>query len=346
MRAGPIRGSGYWMEHGQHTGESIGTVLSSIASALREISEKLDTVASQVDDASTTANQTVQGRLAKLEAWAFRAGQDISGIDAKVERLASVTDSSPVHASSATEKRPAARPPGRDLADRAPAPQRRDHRESAGSRNGTRLHDTTRDSAHAAPDPSSPRQAGTTPPSEPAMTALESNLVSGRSFTASTAHDRGMRSSEPAPPLTAPIQPERRTGQRDTFTAEHESTLGPISRTAPASIGSEGGAQSAIDTPSSSDHENSDTGAPAEVHPSGLTGAHRAADEDHTPVENTHVDKLQAMLDELKRTAAAPLSHSELFGPPVGDASSKGSERPDTPRRPTDYRLPSSPPLT
>lgn len=54
------------------------------------------------------------------------------------------------------------------------------------------------------------------------------------------------------------------------------------------------------------------------------------------------------MLDELKRTAAAPLGRSDVFGPPPGDAAPNGyqSERTDAQRRPNDYRLSSPPPVS
>ncbi|QIS13678.1 hypothetical protein [Nocardia arthritidis] len=72
------------MEHGQQGTESVGAMLSSIAAALREFSDKLDEVAGRVD-----GDRGVEARLAKLEAWAFRAGQDISGIDSRLDRVES-----------------------------------------------------------------------------------------------------------------------------------------------------------------------------------------------------------------------------------------------------------------
>ncbi|RJO72952.1 hypothetical protein D5S18_21965 [Nocardia panacis] len=85
------------MEHGQQGAESVGAMLSSIAAALREFGEKLDEVALRVD-----GDRGVETRLARLEAWAFRAGQDIS--DTEPDRAAH------------REHRPAHR-------DRIPAPE-------------------------------------------------------------------------------------------------------------------------------------------------------------------------------------------------------------------------------
>ncbi|GAA5055257.1 PspA/IM30 family protein [Nocardia callitridis] len=102
------------MEHGQEPGESIAEMLSSIATALREAGDKLDTVAARVDgaraaqadtefhaskradrrDVDATATTDVEERLAKLEAWAFGVANDISGIQSRLGRVESGTNDS------------------------------------------------------------------------------------------------------------------------------------------------------------------------------------------------------------------------------------------------------------
>ncbi|MFI9511198.1 hypothetical protein [Nocardia sp. NPDC052566] len=89
------------MEHGQQGAESVGAMLSSIAAALREFSEKLDDVATRVD-----GDRSVEARLAKLEAWAFRAEQDISDIDS---RLGGAPDAGPAQETSAAHRSDAPR---------------------------------------------------------------------------------------------------------------------------------------------------------------------------------------------------------------------------------------------
>lgn len=342
------------MEHGQQTGESIGAMLASIASALREVSEKLDAVAARIDGAQPVVSEpSVEGRLAELEAWAFRAGQDISGLDARVQRLESEDDPA------REDRQPAAqRPLPRAVAGRSnsrrpehggqSAAHTSDSGEPAGGRNGARPQGIPHEPVHAAAEPRSAAQTSFTPPREP---ALDSGTTSGQSLTA----PRDAASSFTAPParepaftppvqreplssFTAPTPREPGTGRQEGFTAPRE----PAS---PYASGENAAYESIVS--SASTHTGSENGTAPDPGP-GPTGAHRAGDDDRSPVENTHVDKLQAMLDELKRTAAAPLSRSDVFGSAPGESTTNGyqSERTEAQRRPADYRLSSPPPVS
>ncbi|MGY1895331.1 hypothetical protein ACW9HR_08625 [Nocardia gipuzkoensis] len=353
------------MEHGQQTGESIGAMLSGIASALREVSEKLDAVAARIDGAQAIqavgSEPTVEGRLAKLEAWAFRAAQDISGLDTRVERLESGDGPAPEDRQP-TAERPAAplpRAAGRANAHRQervgtePAAGKSDSGEPAGARNGARPQSTPREPVHAAPESNSAAQTGFTPPREP---ALEPKVTAAQSFTAprdSASNFTSPPSREPVQTFTPPTPREPRSPftsppSRDPSTGQHE-TFTAARAPAPASYSpSENAAyESIVASTTNANHSGSANGAAPDAPGTGLTGAHRASEEDRTPVENTHVDKLQAMLDELKRTAAAPLGRSDLFESP-GDSASNGypSERTEAQRRPADYRLSSPPPVS
>ncbi|MFF0529832.1 hypothetical protein ACFYT3_15715 [Nocardia amikacinitolerans] len=72
------------MEHGQQGAESVGAILSGIAELLREVSDKLDSVAARVGD-----DNGVEARLKKLEAWAFRTEQNVSSLEARLDDVAS-----------------------------------------------------------------------------------------------------------------------------------------------------------------------------------------------------------------------------------------------------------------
>ncbi|MGO4612837.1 hypothetical protein AB4305_01715 [Nocardia sp. 2YAB30] len=357
------------MEHGQQTGESIGAMLSSIASTLREVSDKLDAVAARMDGAPAVADeQTIEGRLAKLEAWAFHVGQDISGIDARVERLESGQDTPSVDRESVDE-RPATLP--RAAAGRRGAGQWERHatpaqtsgasesrESSSGSRNGVPRQNVPREPVRMAEELNSAPPSGFTPTREPVVTALDPNATSGQSFTAPVPNFTAHTPREPAPNFTAPTSREPTldsptprepiTAHQESLTAPRETVASPqptLSRENPAY---ESIIASVDDADPGRNHGRSGNGTAPDAHATGLTGAHRATDEDRAPVENSHVDKLQAMLDELKRTAAAPLGRSDIFGPPAGDPNSTGyqSDRTDPPRRSNDYRLSSPPPVS
>ncbi|MGW4740973.1 hypothetical protein [Nocardia xishanensis] len=72
------------MEHGQHGAESVGAILSGIAELLREVSDKLDSVAARVGE-----DNGVEARLKKLEAWAFRTEQNVSALETRLDDVAS-----------------------------------------------------------------------------------------------------------------------------------------------------------------------------------------------------------------------------------------------------------------
>jgi len=103
------------MDHEQ-SGESIGAMLSSLATTLREVSNKLDAVAAHVDD-----DRNLAGRLAKLEAWAFRTGEDVSKIGTRLDQV-ETSPSGEDRAQGEPESRPA--PVSRER--REPIPSRRD----------------------------------------------------------------------------------------------------------------------------------------------------------------------------------------------------------------------------
>ncbi|MFX0580769.1 hypothetical protein [Nocardia nepalensis] len=102
------------MDHDEHSGESIGALLSSLATTLREVSNKLDAVAAHVDD-----DRNLAGRLAKLEAWAFRTGEDVSKIGSRLEQVETGADES-------AEPAPDSQPVPAKRERREPIPSRRD----------------------------------------------------------------------------------------------------------------------------------------------------------------------------------------------------------------------------
>jgi hypothetical protein len=78
------------MNHAEHD-ESIGSMLASIATALREVSDKLDIVAArvQLDVPTFPADEDLPDhlRIRRLESWAFRASQDISRLSSRLDAL-------------------------------------------------------------------------------------------------------------------------------------------------------------------------------------------------------------------------------------------------------------------
>ncbi|MFR9750282.1 hypothetical protein ACL02S_04515 [Nocardia sp. 004] len=354
------------MEHGQHTGESIGTLLASVASALREVSEKLDAVATRMDGTPLVPKeQSIEDRLAALEAWAFRTGQDISGLDTRVERLESSSAHPPVLPSNGVAESPATQYPGpdaRDATETAPAALPVVDHAPVGSRYGVRPHNTPQESVHAAPEPDSTAHADSAAHkesaalSEPATAAPEPGAAARNHFAASVSHE-----AAPHRPDLAARKPGRgfaiRPLHEPAATAQSEPRNEPQQTS--AGVREPGAATAAHSSPETATHKDtvadaeSDRGhgpigngtAPGD-HDSELAGAHRATEEDRAPAENAHVDKLQAMLDELKRTAAAPLDRSDIFGPPTGDTPLNGhrTEHVDAQHGPVGYRLSSSPP--
>ncbi|TCJ94939.1 hypothetical protein [Nocardia alba] len=78
------------MNHAEHD-ESIGSMLASIATALREVSDKLDIVAArvQLDVPTFPVEEDLPDhvRIRRLESWAFRASQDISRLSSRLDAL-------------------------------------------------------------------------------------------------------------------------------------------------------------------------------------------------------------------------------------------------------------------
>ncbi|PXX54116.1 hypothetical protein DFR70_12597 [Nocardia tenerifensis] len=388
------------MEHGQETGESIGAMLSSIASVLREVSDKLDAVAARVDGVDRTesapADHSVEARLAKLEAWAFRAGQDISGIDGRLEKVES-GGGTPAHSAPDSERAERPLPRAASRRNSVAAPSRSvtvpTARESIGSphepASTTRENAIAGENAAAAresvsrryePSPSAATNArdsasheangvpqrGFGTPREPAYEtprepAYEPSPATSQSFTTprepiatprepistprepiSTPREPTATPREPIPAsstnFTAPTPREPLPVRQSSFTAPRE----PATSSYENFTGSHENSYESMVASSDGGRKN---GATTETNGTTLTGAHRA-EEDLIPVDNTHVDKLQAMLDELKKTAAAPLGRSDVFGPPATDLTSTGYQPERSTDTPRDYRLSSPPPLS
>ncbi|WP_280404626.1 hypothetical protein [Nocardia brasiliensis] len=358
------------MEHGQQADESIGAMLSSIAAVLREVSDKLDAVAARVDGAVPIppAEHGIEARLAKLEAWAFRAGQDISGIDGRLEKVEAGAGAEPAapaaarpplpratRRNAATSESPSHEP---DPAAQAPAAREggsRRYEGGAGSENGT-ARDSAAHEVNAVPQRgfSAPREPVTHEQSSPSgftaptprepVTATREPIQAAREQI-TTPREPVAVPREPAPAaqeFTAPTPREPLPSRQSSFTAPRESIGSPYQNfTSPQEKPYESMVPPAHD---SGDFGAGRTnGAAAEENGVALTGAHRASDESLIPVDNTHVDKLQAMLDELKKTAAAPLGRNDIFGPPATDLSSTGYQPERSTDTPRDYRL-SSPP--
>ncbi|MFC4374586.1 hypothetical protein ACFO5K_10805 [Nocardia halotolerans] len=78
------------MNQAEHD-ESIGSMLAGIASALRDVSEKLDVVAARVQQEVPTfpVDEDVpdQIRIRRLESWAFHASQDIARLSSRLDAL-------------------------------------------------------------------------------------------------------------------------------------------------------------------------------------------------------------------------------------------------------------------
>ncbi|WP_433710041.1 hypothetical protein ACQP2U_27065 [Nocardia sp. CA-084685] len=117
------------MDHDERSGESIGALLSSLATTLREVSNKLDAVAAHVDD-----DRNLAGRLAKLEAWAFRTGEDVSKIGSRLEQVVTV-EPGDEPAGPAPLIRPEPAPMARER--REPIPSRRDRLDAVNGRADT-----------------------------------------------------------------------------------------------------------------------------------------------------------------------------------------------------------------
>lgn len=172
-------------------------------------------------------------------------------------------------------------------------------------------------------------------PREPAP--YEPSSAPAQNFTAPTPREP---SPAPSSNFTAPTPREPLPVRQSSFTTPRE----PAESTYPGFTTPHDNPYESMVPPSDSgDYGRGTTnGSAPAVNGTALTGAHRA-DEDLIPVDNSHVDKLQAMLDELKKTAAAPIGRSDVFGPPATDLNSNSYQPERSTETPRDYRL-SSPP--
>lgn len=367
------------MDHDEQSGESIGAMLSSLAMTLREVSNKLDAVAAHVDD-----DRNLAGRLAKLEAWAFRTGEDVSKIGSRLEQVETADESS----EPAPGSRPEPVPANRER--REPIPSRRDrlghvngradHHETVTARNQTttgsdavtgrnerldaatthieRLETTTggsprlsaaitnndaatgsnerldavtgRNERLAAPDETAPRPART---EFTAPIARNERLEPFGPATPNEPLSLPARTPQPVPPAVPPTYrseplsaPTNRTEWLDSATPAdltEPATPNYTNRLEPSaasdrldygSIGSGNGRLEPLTSPPRNGYESPtprlDSGmtAPRAEDSGALTpGAHHAS----TGEDTSHVDKLQAMLDELKRNPNGPFGRPE-----------------------------------
>ncbi|WP_228002013.1 hypothetical protein [Nocardia australiensis] len=340
------------MDHGEQDGEPIGTLLSSLATTLREVSDKLDAVAAHVDDRD---DRDVVERLAKLEAWAFRAGDDISNLETRVERVesgstvtAAPTESSSANGRSApaplptrTNNRETGTPVVSDIQpERAPStplespaattstlprsPLPRSARRDPAA-TGERAESGTPATQHG-PATITPRtsrvdtaRSETIEPFGPATHNETFGPRNGRVDTAAptlsnqridpAAARNGTEwpdavpnphSSESAPPRLTPPSPSASTATprpdwADYSTPASNGQLESPTATNHTDHGAAGSGNGRLEPPPASRADTGMTTPPTDESPL-PPGAHRAAGED-----TSHVDKLQAMLDELKR---------------------------------------------
>lgn len=375
------------MDHDARSGESIGAMLSSLATTLREVSDKLDAVATHVDD-----DRNLAGRLAKLEAWAFRTGEDVSKIGSRLEQVATIEPSD-----ESTEPAPRIRPepaPG-SKQRREPIPSRRDRLDAVnGGANGTNPHPetghkdlpditTVLNKTPIGPD-NRPDTTGTNKRLEPATGRNErvtpTTGTNGRVVTTTrrpdtpTGRNEAPENTAPRPARTEFTAPNTRTEHLEPFgpatpndsqslpartpqpvapavppTYRGEPLSAPTTRpewldpatpagTEPSaqtysnsptigdrleygSIGTSNGRLEPLTSPPRNGYESPtpttrpDSGmtAPrAEDNGTPTPGAHRA----DAGEETSHVDKLQAMLDELKRNPNGPFGRPEPTATP------------------------------
>jgi hypothetical protein len=359
------------MDHGEPGGESIGALLSSLATTLREVSGKLDAVAARVDEDRDKSD--VVERLAKLEAWAFRASDDMTKLDSRLERVESGTEpsrdkveppaegaagghvESPKLPSRAQRRQATAIPPVGDQSERTPtapfeaqiAAARRDSALAVTADTRIEPVPAFRNERLETPAPTTQNQqlesATITPrtPRAESATAPSPNEPFGPATHSEPLGIRNSRVEQTAPTFgnerLEPLTPSARGEWMETTPSTHaerpapaasRSTerLAPPAQTAPndwpeyAPATGNGRLEPPAQAPRNDrvDYSNgaSSNGRPETTQPrpdTGMTtprnnraetvaipqGAHRAA---APPTEDTsHVDKLQAMLDELKR---------------------------------------------
>ncbi|MCP2279133.1 hypothetical protein SAMN04244553_6356 [Nocardia amikacinitolerans] len=348
------------MEHGQQGAESVGAILSGIAELLREVSDKLDSVAARVGD-----DNGVEARLKKLEAWAFRTEQNVSSLEARLDDVAS---------GAAVERTvPSARAERRGHAARTDAPRsetlRSENLRAEAPRSEALRPETTRsetprpETARSealrpeamrsetprpeATRPETPRPETSraerlrptaplrqeTAPESPRTDSLEAAAVAAR-VEQQPAATNGLPRREPVsvpPALHDWVEPNVSRG------APYDAAPEPISNahSEPAEIaprteapqerldyGSVGtpGVDAAprlngrLEAPTLTSRPDANLTAPRadREEPAAAPTQHRSAIED-----NSHVDKLQAMLDELKRNPSGPFGRP--LSTPPGD---------------------------
>ncbi|MEV4123730.1 hypothetical protein [Nocardia sp. NPDC049707] len=349
------------------------------------MSDKLDAVAAHADD-----DRNLADRLAKLEAWAFRTGEDVSKIGSRLEQVI-VIEPSGESAEPALRIRP--EPASVSKERREPIPSHRDRLDAVNGRAGsTSPHTET--GRNGLPDittaPSEtpigrnnrPDNTGTNERLEPATGRYERvtpttgpngrpanatgrlDTPTGRSERLEAPEDTAPRSArteftapitrtehldpfgpatpndslplpprtpQPIPPAVPPTHrgeptsaPTTRPDWLDSATpASAEPSAPTYTNSQPAttgdrleygSIGASNGRLEPLASPPSNGYESPtpttrpDTGmtAPGAEDNATLThGAHRAGE------DTSHVDKLQAMLDELKRNPNGPFGRPE-----------------------------------
>lgn len=383
------------MDHDERSGESIGALLSSLATTLREVSNKLDAVAAHVDD-----DRNLAGRLAKLEAWAFRTGEDVSKIGSRLEQVVTV-EPSDEPAEPALRIHPEPAPVARER--REPIPSRRDRLDAVNGRADTtsaraetgrtdlpdittvlsetptgrnnrsnttgtneRLEPATGRNERITPATGTNGRLGTTTGRQDAPTGRNERLEAPEDpaniaprparteFTAPIARTEHLepfgpatpndslplpsRTPQPVPPAVPPTYrseplsaPTARPDWLDSATpASTEPAAPTYTNSQPAtsgdrleygSIGTSNGRLEPLTSPPRNGYEPAtpttrpDNGmtAPRAEDKGALTpGAHRA----DTGEDSSHVDKLQAMLDELKRNPNGPFGRPEPTSAP------------------------------
>ncbi|WP_431954490.1 hypothetical protein [Nocardia lijiangensis] len=318
------------MEHGQQGAESVGAILSGIAELLRDVSDRLDSVAARVGE-----DNGAEARLKKLEAWAFRTEQNVSALETRLDDVASGaaaerTEGAPLP--SRAQRRAAATAAARpeDLSAEPvrpepvrPEPTRPEPLRSETVRTEPARTETPRAERRRPPAPTRPEPA----PESPRTDSLEVAAVAARveqqsaapnglprrepAAASPTLHDwvepnvsRGAPyDAAPEPVSNAHAEPAEITARTETppERLDYGSVGTPVVDTAPRLNGR-------LEAPTLTSRSDTNLTAPREE--SAAPTQHRATIED-----NSHVDKLQAMLDELKRNPAGPFGRP-LSAPP------------------------------
>ncbi|TQM31735.1 hypothetical protein [Nocardia bhagyanarayanae] len=338
------------MEHGQQGAESVGAILSGIAELLREVSDKLDSVAARVGE-----DNGVEARLKKLEAWAFRTEQNVSSLEARLDDAASgaaVERTAPrarAEHRAPTARTDATRP--ETLRPETPRPEttrsetlrpeatRSETLRSEATRSETPRPETTRTETSRLDTPRAERLRPPTPPRQepapegPRTDSLEVAAVAAR-VEQQPAASNGLPRREPVsvpPALHDWVEPNVSRGAPYDAAPEPISnahvepaeiaprTEAPQERLDYGSVGTPGvdtapRLNGRLETPTLTSRPETNLTAPRadREEPTAAPTQHRSAIED-----NSHVDKLQAMLDELKRNPSGPFGRP--LSTPPGD---------------------------